>query len=181
MKARKLITLALACLAVHLSAFAGGVEDGTVSAGLYNSPKGFGMSLDYYANSEILNSYTVYADIYGMMSGKYKGAGVKFVYLHYNRLTWFETDNARFDVFLGPGGSTGYVRDYNHDRFGFMLTADVSFAIRACFKRNFDIELANVAELGFLVGEEGGHTQLRIYNNGLTQALIPSLKLMFRF
>ena len=180
MNARKLIMLVLACFAMCHNAYAGG-EDGTVSAGLYNSPKGFGISLDYNANADILNSYTVYADIYGMMSGIYRGAGVKFVYLHYNRLSWFETDYARFDVYLGPGASTGYVRDYNYDRFGFILTADVSFAIRACFKRNFDIELANVAELGFLMGEDEGHTQLSIYNNGLLQSLIPSLKLMIRF
>lgn len=181
MTARKMITLILACFALHINVYAGGEADGAVSSGLYNSPKGFGLSLDYYATADILNSYSVYADIYGMLSGIYKGAGVKFVYLHYNRLSCFETDYARFDVYLGPGSSIGYVRDYNYEQFGFILTADLSFSIRACFKRNFDIELANVAELGFLVGDESGHTQLKIYNNGLVQSLLPSLKLMFRF
>lgn len=176
MKALKLIIPALACLAVHVCASAQGL-----SAGAFNSPKGFGISLDHNATPDVMNSYTVYADMYGMLSGTYRSAGVKFVYLHGNRLTSFDTEYARIDFYLGPGSSTGYVRDYKREQFGFILTADLSFAIRACFKRNFDMELTNVAELGFLVGENDRHTQLTVYNNGLIQALIPSLKLMLRF
>lgn len=181
MNARKLITLALACVVVQFHAYAGDGPDGGISAGLYNSPKGFGISLDYSAGADILNSYTIYADIYRMITDADKDAGVKFVYLHYIRLTNIETQSGRFDFYLGPGASTGYVRDYAHDHMGFILTADVAFAVRYCFKRNFDLELANVAGLGFIVGDEGGHTQLSIYNNALFQALIPSLKLMIRF
>ena len=176
MNARKLITLALACIAIHINASAQGL-----SLGLYNSPKGFGISLDHNATADILNSYTVYADVYGMYTGTNTSAGVKMVYLHSNRLSSIDTDYARFDFYLGPGGSTGYVRDHNYEGFGFILTADVSFAIRVCFKRNFDMELSNVAEIGFIIGEDGGHTQLSIYDNGLLQALIPALKLMIRF
>ena len=181
MKARKSIFLALACFVMHFAAYEATAQEGGISTGLYSSPKGFGISLDYLAGADILNSYTVYADIYQMITDPDKDAGVKFVYLHYNRLTSVESEYARFDFFLGPGASTGYVRDYNHTNLGFILTADISFAIRACFKRNLDIELANDASLGFILGNSDGHTQLSIYNNGLLQAMIPSLKLMMRF
>lgn len=176
MNARKLIMLTLACLAVHFNASAG-----DLSTGLFNSVKGFGLSIDYNANEDILNSYTVYADLYGMYSGSSHSAGIKFVYLHYNRLTRLESRHARYDIFFGPGASTGYVMDNGSERFGLILTADLAVAVRVSFNRSLELELATVAELGFSYGESDNKSQLDIYANGLMQALLPSLKIMWRF
>ena len=38
-----------------------------------------------------------------------------------------------------------------------------------------------VAELGFIARNTPKGVQMNIYNNGLTQALIPTLKIMARF
>ena len=168
--------LALACLAVHINASAGGL-----SAGLFNSVKGFGFSIDYNASEDILNSYTVYADVYGMYSGVSHNAGIKFVYLHYNRLSQLESTHARYDIFLGPGSSTGYVRDLGAEKYGLILTADLAVALRVYFSRNLELELATIAELGFSYGESDNKSQLDIYANGLMQALQPTLKIMVRF
>ena len=81
MKPRLIILNLVAFLAVQSYASAGGV-----SAGLFNSPKGFGICVDYVASDIIYNSYSVYADCYGMLSGTYRNPGVKACYLHYNRL-----------------------------------------------------------------------------------------------
>ncbi|MBR5924635.1 MAG: hypothetical protein IKZ60_04170 [Bacteroidales bacterium] len=176
MKARKMIMLALACLAMHFNASAG-----DLSTGLFNSVKGFGLSIDYDATEDIYNSYTVYADLYGMYSGVSHSAGIKFVYLHYNRLTHMESPNAKYDIYLGPGASTGYVRDNGAERFGLVLTADLAVALRVSFNRSLELELGTVAELGFTYGESDNKSQLDIYANGLMQALLPTLKIMVRF
>ena len=154
---------------------------GDLSAGMFNSVRGFGISLDYAAGSDILNSYMLYADTFGVYHGKYRDAGVKLVYLHYNRLTSFGSDSCEFDVVLGPGASTGYARDRDSDRFGYLLTADIALAIRAKYGRNIDLELGTFTELGFITGESGGNFQLRMYDNGLYQSLLPFLKIMIRF
>ena len=166
----------MALITMHMNAFAG-----DVSAGLYSSPKGFGFSLDHAATDDIINSYTIYADVYGLYNGRYNGAGVKIQYLHYNRLASYDIPHAKIDILLGPGGSTGYVRDLDSDRFGMLLTADIALALRIRFQRNFDMEAGTAASLGFISDNSSGKLQIGIYNNGLLQALYPSIKLMIRF
>lgn len=129
----------------------------------------------------VYNSYTLYADAFGMYSGEFTTPGIKAVYLHYNRFASFSSRFADYDLFLAPGASTGYVRDRGSDNLGFLVSADLAMAFRATFKRKIDIEFGMFAELGFKSGYSGGKAQLGIYNNGLTQALYPTLKIMMRF
>lgn len=176
MKERISIMLAIFLLAMQFNASAG-----DLSAGVFNSYKGFGICLNHNATDDITNSYSLYADVSGMYDGTYRDAGVKLVYLHYNKLGTMDSGSARYDLYLGPGASTGYARDHAADKPGFILTADLGLAVRACFKRSVDLELGMVAELGFISGNSKGNTQIKIYNNGLLQALIPTLKIMYRF
>lgn len=163
-------------LSLHTNAAAG-----DLSAGVFNSPKGFGISLDYYATQDIYNSYTAYAYMYRMFFDNTENAGVKFMYLHYNRLKGWERNNARFDLFIGPGASTGYVRDNDSEAFGMILTADIAIALRIRFTRSIDMEISNVAELGFIARDNKGKSEVSIYNDGLIQTILPALKLMIRF
>lgn len=176
MKERISIMLALSLMAMQFNAFAG-----DLSAGIFNSYKGFGICLDHNATEDIINSYSLYADVYGMYDGTYDDAGVKLVYLHYNKIGTIDSRFARYDLYLGPGASTGYARDHAADKPGIILTADLGLAFRASFKRSIDLELGIVAELGFISGNSEGKAQIKIYNNGLLQALIPTFKIMYRF
>ncbi len=174
------IRITIATVLIFL-AMPGVANAGELSAGSFNSFKGFGISLDYAASKDILNSYMIYADTYRVLSGTCKDAGIKMVYLHYNRLSTYVYPNSSFDLLFGPGASTGYVRNAGSDRFGFILTADIAIAIRARFQRDIDLELGTVAELGFISGNNGGKFQISMYDNGLTQAFLPFLKIMVRF
>lgn len=176
MKLRLIILCTMAFFAMHATASAGGV-----SAGLFNSPKGFGISIDYLASDGIYNSYNAYADIYGMMSGKYRNPGIKLVYLHYNRLASFDYQEAECGLYLGPGVSSGVVRDSGSEKFGMILTADIALSLRVSFQRNIDLELGTVAELGFIARKNPQGVQMSIYNSGLVHALVPTLKIMARF
>ena len=177
MKIRACMTTILVLLSMQGSLRAGD----RLSAGLFNSYKGFGISLDYAANEDILNSYIIYADTYRMFDGTYGDAGLKLVYIHYNRLSSFSSERASFDLLLGPGASTGYARDWGTDRLGFIFTADVAVAFKVRIIRNIDLELGAFAELGFVTGNNGSQFLLSMYDNGLRQAFIPFLKIMKRF
>lgn len=175
-KARIGIIIFISLLTVQYNAFAGGVY-----VGVFNSFRGFGISMDYAATEDIINSYNLYADVYGMYDGTHRNAGIKLAYLHYNKLATVDARHARYDLYLGPGASTGYVWDHASDSRGIVLTADLGLAFRACFKRNVDMEFGMFAELGFISGKTQGKTQIKIYQNGLLQALIPTLKIMYHF
>ena len=151
------------------------------SAGLYNSYKGFGFSIDYNANEDIYNSFTIYGDMTGIFDAKYSDPGLKLIYLHYNKLNGVDVAGTRLDLFLGPGASSGFVRDYNTDSFGVVLTADIALAIRASYEHNFELELGVVTELGFFANNAGTGVNISIYGNGIRQTFLPSIKIMYRF
>lgn len=176
MKARISMMIAVFLLAMQLDASAGGL-----SAGIFNSYKGFGLSIDAVATEDIYNSYNLYADVLGMYNGANRYPGIKAVYLHYNKFASINSKMADYNLYLGPGASAGYVRDHASEKPGIVLTADLALAFRASFKKNIDMELGMVAELGFISEKTSGRTQIRIYNNGLMQALIPTLKIMYCF
>lgn len=176
MKARIGLMLSVFLLAMQFNALAGGL-----SAGVFNSYRGFGISMDYAATEDIINSYNLFADVDGMYDGTRRTAGIKLVYMHYNKLATIDSKYAHYDLYLGPGASTGYVWDHASEKRGILITADLGLAFRACFKRNIDLELSMFTELGFVSGESRGKTQIKIYNNGLLQALIPTLKIMYNF
>ena len=99
------IRITIATVLIFL-AMPGVANAGELSAGSFNSFKGFGISLDYAASKDILNSYMIYADTYRVLSGTCKDAGIKMVYLHYNRLSTYVYPNSSFDLLFGSSRQT---------------------------------------------------------------------------
>jgi hypothetical protein len=175
-KARLSVLLAILSLALHPDACAG-----DLSAGLFNSFKGFGISVDHIANDDIYNSFTVYADIYRMPFGETAYPGIKIVYLHYNRIATINRQYSTYDIFIAPGFSTGYVRDFEKPRPGLVTAADLSLAVKMRTEKNIDVEFGFLSEIGFISNSGNGKTQVGIYSNGLRQSWYPIIKLMYRF
>ena len=176
MKVRIRLLVAAALFALQINAFAGNFY-----TGLFNSPRGFGLSIDYTTKSDIRNSFTVYADIYKMTDGSADAPGVKIVYLHYNRIGGLTGPHATYDLFIAPGFSTGYVLDKDKVYPGILTAADISFALRMVPERHFELEFGVLTEIGLISGVGKGGTQTGIYSNGLRQSLYPIIKIMYRF
>ena len=155
---------------------------GDYSAGTFHSPKGFGVALDYDTRGPILNSYVLYADIYGIPGDKFNTPGYKFVWTHYNLLGEKSTDESQISFWLGPGLSAGYVHDHEKDgRAGICATVNCSGAVRFEFSRNIVVDLGISIELGMFASRKDNYSEITVYSNGIRQGLYPQLKLMYTF
>lgn len=176
MKARIQLLVSVALFALQINASAGNFY-----TGLFNSPRGFGLSIDYTTKSDIRNSFTVYADIYKLTDGSTAYPGIKIVYLHYNRIGGISGTHATYDLFIAPGFSTGYALDKDKEYPGIVTAADLSFAMRMVPQKHFELEFGVLTEIGLISGVGKGGTQTGIYSNGLIQSLYPIIKIMYRF
>lgn len=155
---------------------------GDFSAGLFSSPKGFGLSLDYDTGGSILNSYTLYADIYGIPGDKFNDPGTKFVFSHYNLLGRVEKDDVLLSFWLGPGVSLGRVRDSGKGRsFGNAASVNCAASIRLQYSRRICVDLGFNLELGFFGDSNGRDYEITIYNNGIRQSWYPQVKILYEF
>lgn len=153
---------------------------GDYSLGGFNSPRGFGLSVDYALGDDIRNSYSVFAETYGIFGGKYNVPGLKGMFLHYNRLASLDMEFSALDLFFAPGGSIGWVRDNaSGDRFGLCTSVDFAIASLLRFDRGISIEFGFVVEAGLFSRPSGNGVRISMYHNGVMQAYYPHIKLMF--
>lgn len=166
----------------------------TRCAGLFNSLKGFGLSVSNKIDEDEFNSLELFADFYGLLSGRSEYPGIKFNYTHSKVLkTWIGSDIATA-LYAGPGVTAGYVRDYQKGYYElrkFVFTQNYGAAaglsgtigFRFLFSRRISIDLSWTAELGLHLrkDEKLDTFQLRFYRNGLFLAPYPQLKLEYFF
>jgi len=155
---------------------------GDYSVGSFQSPKGIGLSVEYDTRGVILNSYTLYADLYGIPTGKYGKPGVKFVFTHYNLLGEIESDDISTGFWIGPGMSLGCVRDFGKEgRFCNCATVNCAAAVRFEYLRRLNVEIGFNLELGICGLRNGSDYEISIYNNGIRESWYPHIKLMYQF
>ena len=172
----KILLLTACVLLSHANMNAGGFQTGT-----FHSPKGFGFCFDHPAVDGIINSYILYADLYGIWDGSKTVPGIKLVYLHQNRLLAFRLPETNAGLFIAPGFSTGYVTDRGKEGHGIVTAADISLSIRFSFEKAFELEAGFLLELGFFSQYQNNYTSTQLYENGLRNAARPHIKLLYRF
>ena len=159
-----------------------------VSAGVYNSVRGIGASVSIPSGEFDASSLTLFADIYGIPSGRTKIPGVKFNYTRQFVFRTIEYENTLFSFYAGPGVSAGYVFDHENGAFsdydkpllmnqGFMAALSGSAGCLFTFSRRVVLDLFWTVEGGIHIrrDETLGNIDLRLYRNGLTQAWMPQL------
>lgn len=158
-------------------------------AGVFNSPQGFGLCLDTGHSGDSFNSFSAYADIYGVVTGRAIYPGFKFQYLRNTAFKTFESGDAMVRIYAGAGASAGYVHDFEKrsDHLTFLqkgLGACAAIAGDAgCMLTYSDIsvDLSFCAEAGFHAKSEDGAFKLSLYRNGLYQFCYPRLRIMWNF
>lgn len=153
------------------------------SAGIFNSPKGFGITFSADTPNYGFNSFNLYADLTGVLSGKYSTPGVRFDYYRGIIIKALTTESFDCRLYAGPGVSTGFVRDYGSDNYGMLIALNGTFGAKFVFPRRIAIDLGVTADLGLHIrGEERGQTtNLKLYRNGLIRILYPQIKLEYCF
>lgn len=158
------------------------MKAGDYSAGSFHSPKGFGLCLDYDTGGPILNSYTLYADIYGIPNDRFNDPGLKFVFSHYNLLGRLDGEDVTASFWLGPGVSLGVVRDFGKGgNFGNCTSINCAGSVRLQYSRKIIIDLGLNLELGFIGMKNRGDYEITVYGNGIRQAWYPQVKIMYEF
>ena len=167
-----------------------------VMTGLYQSPRGIGVSAMIFSRdggeADIL---TLRTDLYGVLSARTHEPGVCLAYSH--DYVFFEREGEDFFLQLhaGAGGMIGYVHDFErgfysafdrelvHPRGG-VAAVTGNLGLRVDFfwlPLTLDFSLTAAPGVHLRSDPDTGAMILSFYRNGIFQAYMPQLNLMYRF
>lgn len=169
-----LVSALLVCIQAEGQSFNG--------IGLFNSFKGIGIEADFDGSRGNFNSLKLYADIYGLPSGRVFRPGVKLCYSSDYILKSWERQYCDIHFHLGPGVMLGYVKDFNTaNRPGAVFGLTGNFGWYFNFKRKVNIDLSWTLEAGMHLRHEQDGNRLNIYKNGIYRFPFPQLTIIRTF
>lgn len=155
---------------------------GNNAAGLFNSPKGFGVSLwCFNPDDGPANTFTLYADISGMPMGINDTPGIKFNYSRNFAFASYDFEQVFLAMYAGPGVSMGYVHDNGKANRGAMLALSGTAGIHADFGKRISLSFGFSTEAGLHMrkDERFDILDLSFYKNGFFQTWQPNLSILF--
>lgn len=161
--------------------------------GLFVSPKGVGATFNLPSgkNPSSYNSFSVFADIYGMPMGKCYVPGYRAVYNRCNVIKEFSWRGADCYMYVGPGFSAGWVRDFEEGLLdpevkyfhspGAMAGIGGTFGFNIRCRERLQLNLSWDVEVGVFYRHDNvmNNMVLSIYRNGLIQLLSPQLTIIY--
>ena len=182
----------LACLLLTLSCTA--LRGQTRLLGLFQSPKGAGLSLMLDRDGQELDCFTLRTDFYGVLSGRTEQPGVCLQYTHDYVFPLRETPDCRLSLHAGAGGTAGFVHDFENGFFsayerqlerqpGWMAALAGGAGLRADFRRRLTLDLSFSVTPGIHLRTDPatGALIVSLYKNGIYHCYMPQVKLLYRF
>lgn len=153
-----------------------------IDAGLFNSPKGFGVAVRFSGMDRGFSTINLYADVTGMFDGQTNSPGVKLSYEYAFPYLRFGMDG-RFMAYAGPGVSVGFLKDNISDPHGMLIALNCINGIQAFFDRGVTLDLSFTLEAGLHMHADlkTDSNKLSIYKNGFRQFFFPQLTILKRF
>ncbi len=183
-------------LAAALLLLCTGLRGQGVSAGVYMSPKGFGITAawDSRRGGE-MDILTVRNDLYGILSGRTSLQGVCLSYTHDYTLFQQREEDLFLRLHAGAGGQFGYVQDFEKGFFsafdrelthspGGMVALTGRIGLRVDFfwnRLSLDLSLTAAPGIHLRSNRDTGTMILSIYRNGLFFSAVPELNLLYNF
>ena len=168
-----------------------------VMAGLYSSPKGFGIGVHCDSSPSSFNSFSLHTDSFGFFSERTKDIGFKFNYSYNFILKKHTSDDLTIQLFVGPGATVGFAHDYETSRQfilfgGDPLTRNMGFTgclsftggVRILSHLNrLNVCLSTRPELGIHIrkDETFNTNTLSWYIMGMIESFYPELVILYRF
>lgn len=173
------ILLSLLCLPGIVSSAA------DIAGGIFNSPKGFGVSADIKASQNVV-SISLFADMYGVFSRKSDIPGIKAEIFFNREILSRKLKYSTMALYAGPGASLGYLRDFRKDSpsaMGMEVSVCTDTGIEFIFREKVILDLSLALDLGLFITSKAddGESPVRFYRNGGLQFIYPQLKIMFPF
>lgn len=153
-----------------------------INAGLFNSPKGFGVSVRFSGVEKDFSTINLYADVTGILNGQANSPGVKLCYEYAFSYLQFGPDG-RFRAYVGPGVSVGYLKDNVSDPHGLLIALNCINGLQAIFERGVTLDLSFTVEAGLHMHADlqTDSSRLSIYKNGFRQFFFPQLTIFKSF
>ena len=163
--------------------------------GLYQSPKGFGVTATFdTASGEEMNTITLRTDFYGFLTSRTKQIGAFLTYTHDYRVFRMEGEDYTLVVHAGAGVSLGYAHDHEvgfysavdreleHNPGGVAALAG-QVGVRVDFRRHLTLDLGFSLDPGIHVrtNPNTGAVILSFYKNGIYRGYYPHIDLLYRF
>ena len=154
-------------------------------AGLTSSFKGVGIEAVTERSEDKTESFCLTADFGGtLVRDIHDNPGIKFSWrVHYFLWNGISDRGFNYHIYIGPGLSAGYVRDYtiHNDRgFGVMTGICTNEGILIRFdRRPISVALEFSQELGFHMqrGAESGSLNMGLYRRGINSSYFPEIKI----
>lgn len=163
--------------------------------GVFNSPKGFGAGIlvGSPGGSEV-NLINVYADMFGVFSGRTKDVGIAIEYSRDYVISSADFEFSSVTIHGGPGFMTGYLHDYERRFFSSEGSTDKSMGYVAAlsgnigvltdfFSHRVSIDLSFCINPGIHIrrGDDDGAVLISMYKRGIYFCLYPQLCIYYRF
>ena len=183
------------CLLVLLLPFGVAAHAQGQRVGLYQSPKGIGVTAMFDAPTGAeTNTFTVRTDFYGFLSGRTREVGAMFTYTHGYPIFWIEADAYRLELLAGAGTTVGYAHDYEQGYYsiyerelehtrGYVAALAGQIGVRVDFRRHLTLDFSFVLEPGIHIRTDSdtGAVILSFYKNGIYRGYYPQLNILYRF
>jgi hypothetical protein len=183
------------CLLALLLPFGPAVRAQGQRFGLYQSPKGFGITATFDTPAgEEMNTITLRTDFYGLLSARTQHVGAFLTYTHDYRVFQLEGEDYALVVHAGAGVSLGYAHDYekgfysSYDREldrnpGGVAALAGQIGLRIDFRRHLTLDFGFCLEPGIHLrtNPDTGAVILSFYKNGIYRGYYPHLDLLYRF
>lgn len=176
--------LAIICTAVFLSEERIDAQSYSAlssSAGIFQSPKGIGVSADLFSSTEHFDTFTLTMDLQCILSGKSSTPGIKLTYNYNKPIKEIKSGNGEPVIFYaGPGIACGYLRDTN-SRIGLMCGISADAGCMVFYESRLSLCVEFSVELGFHLREDSrvGVSDFKFYEAGLTRAYLPQIKIQY--
>ena len=192
MKVKSAISIVTAVL---LSVFGNRAAAGEYYLGAYNSLKGIGASAAFRSgDSGTMNIINLYADMFGVFSGRTRDVGVAASFSRDYVLAYADFDYACLSIHAGPGCLAGYVRDFERHFFssegepyknmGLVAALTGNIGLSAdFFSHSVSIDVSFSVNPGVHIrkDKDNGALLLSLYKRGLYYCLIPQVCIYYRF
>lgn len=166
-------------LAVSPSTYASAQDIPRMDVGTYQSPKGFGLSIEPFKDSLSFNSFTILADMFGILLGDYYSPGFKFVYCRKFIFNQKQNTDYVLDFYGGPGLLVGLGRDF-HAPMSIISGMHGCIGGRFSFKRRLSVSFELGADLALKMNKNSrGNPELSIYRAGILHALYPEIRIQY--
>lgn len=163
--------------------------------GTFFSPKGLGVSLQVDNGwGDEIRTFNLYADMYGVYSGRTRDAGIAFSYTHNYILKVYDFDYSRLSMYAGAGFLAGYLHDFENGMFSvtdrqLQKNMGVVAALSCNFGLGFDFDRRVTVDISFSLcpglhmrrDPDSGSTIISAFRRGYISALYPQLCIYYRF